>query len=56
LAAAEEAAFELYDELGAQTPEFAEIFEGWNTFRETLHGWFGVAERAFLTHAAQPPA
>lgn len=56
LAAAEEAAFELYEELGAQTPEFAEIFEGWNTFRETMHGWFGVAERSFLTFAAQPPA
>lgn len=56
LAAAEEAAFELYEELGAQTPEFAEIFEGWNSFRETMHGWFGVAERSFLTFAAQPPA
>lgn len=54
--AAQEAAFELYDELGAETPEFAEIFEGWNTFRQTTHEWFGVAERAFLTFATQPPA
>ncbi|MGH8925003.1 MAG: TRAP transporter substrate-binding protein [Acidimicrobiia bacterium] len=56
LAAAEEAAFELYDEIGAQTPEFAEVFEGWNTFRQTTHEWFGVAERAYLSYAAQPPA
>lgn len=56
LSAAQEASEELYSEIGAENGDFAEIFEGWNSFRQTTHGWFGVAERAFLTFAAQPPA
>ena len=56
LEAAQDAAFELYDEIGAENGDFAEIFDGWNTFRETTHAWFGVGERSYLDFAAQPPA
>ncbi len=45
--AAEEAAFELYDEYGAADPDFKGIFDQWTAFRRGARDWFSLAERAF---------
>lgn len=50
MAAAEEAAFELYDETAAANTDYASIFEHWNAFRQNIHPWFAVAETAYLSH------
>jgi TRAP-type mannitol/chloroaromatic compound transport system substrate-binding protein len=54
--AARTASFAFYEELAARNPRFREIYSEWNTFRESIHAWFGVAEREFLTYVAQPPS
>jgi TRAP-type mannitol/chloroaromatic compound transport system substrate-binding protein len=50
MAAAEEAAFELFDETAAGNEAYASIYEHWNAFRQTIHPWFSVAEAAYLSH------
>ncbi|MGH8907244.1 MAG: TRAP transporter substrate-binding protein [Egibacteraceae bacterium] len=54
--AAQTASLELFDELSASEGRFGEIYSEWRTFRDSIHRWFGVAERAFLDYAAPPPA
>jgi len=45
--AAEEAAFELYDEFSQADPEFKAIFEKWSAFREGIHRWNSLNEGGF---------
>ena len=48
LKAAEEAAFQLFDETAAADADFASIFKEWSAFREAIHAWHGLAERGYL--------
>ncbi len=48
--AAEEAAFELFDELAAKDQDFATIFKEWKKFRDSIQRWHGLAETAMLTY------
>ncbi|MGH8751658.1 MAG: TRAP transporter substrate-binding protein [Burkholderiales bacterium] len=43
----EKAAFELYDELSAKSPEWKKIYEPWKKFRADQYLWFRVAENSF---------
>ena len=45
--AAYKAAFELYDELSAKSPEFKKIYGAWRKFRDDEYLWFRVAEHTF---------
>jgi TRAP-type mannitol/chloroaromatic compound transport system substrate-binding protein len=47
LSAAQTASFELYAELEASTPLFAEIFGPWKTFRDQIIQWNGTNEGPF---------
>jgi TRAP-type mannitol/chloroaromatic compound transport system substrate-binding protein len=51
--AAEDASFELYDELGASDADFKTIFEQWNAFREQVQAWHDINEGGLsrYTHA-----
>jgi TRAP-type mannitol/chloroaromatic compound transport system substrate-binding protein len=51
--AAEEAAFELFDEFSAQDQDFASVFESWKPFRDSAHSWFNVAESGMLNYQSQ---
>lgn len=51
--AAEEAAFELYDEFAAQDSDFATIFEQWKPFRDSIQQWHGLGETAMLEYLGQ---
>ncbi|MEN8238154.1 MAG: ABC transporter substrate-binding protein [Actinomycetota bacterium] len=48
MAASNEAAEELYDELKGQDADFASVFESWSKFRQDSYGWMGLAELAML--------
>lgn len=50
MAAAEEAAFGIYDERAAEDADFASIFKEWSKFREEIRGWHNLAESAYLTY------
>jgi TRAP-type mannitol/chloroaromatic compound transport system substrate-binding protein len=41
------AAFELYDELAAKSPQFKKIYGPWRAFRDNQYLWFRVAENSF---------
>jgi TRAP-type mannitol/chloroaromatic compound transport system substrate-binding protein len=41
------AAYQLYDELSAKSPEFRKIYGPWRRFRDDQHLWFRVAENTF---------
>ncbi len=47
LDAAYNAAFELYDELAAKSPQFKRIYGPWKAFRDNEYAWFRVAEHNF---------
>lgn len=47
LTAAQEAAFELYDEFAADNPSFATIYEGWQPFRENVYRWNATNQLVF---------
>ncbi len=51
MAAAEEAAFALYDEFAASYADFAAIFEQWKAFREKVYAWHNFNEAGFTRHA-----
>ena len=51
--AAEEAAFELYDEFSAADTDFASILEGWKSYRSVAQAWFATAEQSMLTYESQ---
>jgi TRAP-type mannitol/chloroaromatic compound transport system substrate-binding protein len=51
MAAAEEAAFALYDEFAAQDADFKTIFEEWKLFRDRVYAWHNLNEAGFARHA-----
>ncbi|MCY3992946.1 MAG: ABC transporter substrate-binding protein [Caldilineaceae bacterium] len=53
LKAAEEAAFELFDETAAADADFASIFKEWLAFRDAIHAWHGLAELGYLQHVGR---
>ncbi len=58
LAAAQKAAFELYEEAAAKSPHFKRIYGDWLKFRNDQFLWFRVAEMSYdnfvFTNAARP--
>ena len=51
--AAEEAAFELFDETAAADADFALIYKQWSAFRNAIQSWHGLAERGYLQYVGQ---
>ena len=51
LAAAETAAFEIYDETAQESVTFREIYEPWREFRDAVYGWNRVNELGFAQSA-----
>jgi TRAP-type mannitol/chloroaromatic compound transport system substrate-binding protein len=52
LVAAHDAALALYDQLVADDEDFAAVYESWNTFRQGVARWFGLAEASLINFAA----
>ncbi len=50
LNAAEEAAFEIYDENAAADTDFQSIYDNWKSFRTQVKAWHATAETAMLTY------
>jgi len=50
--AAQESSLALLDDFAAQDTDFASILKEWNTFRENIQPWFGLAERSYLDFTA----
>ncbi len=50
LAAAEEAAFSLYDELQQEDSDFKTIFADWKKFRDGIQEWHGFNEARYLQY------
>jgi TRAP-type mannitol/chloroaromatic compound transport system substrate-binding protein len=50
MAAAETAAFELYDELAAKDADFAAVYTEWKKFRERIYAWNNINEVSFARH------
>ncbi|MEB3291775.1 MAG: TRAP transporter substrate-binding protein [Synechococcales bacterium] len=50
LAAAEKAAFELYDEFAAKDADFKAIFEDWKQFRDRVYAWNNINEGSYTKH------
>lgn len=44
MAAAEQASFELYDEIAGTDAEFAKIYEPWKAFRDGIFAWHNINE------------
>jgi TRAP-type mannitol/chloroaromatic compound transport system substrate-binding protein len=44
MAAAEQAAFELYDEFAAQDADFKALYDPWNEFRTNIFAWNNINE------------
>lgn len=53
LQAAEEAAFELYDEFAAADTDFQSVLDNWTSFRSGIQQWHALAERAMITYESQ---
>ena len=53
LAAAEKAAFEIYEENASQDADFKEIYDQWKTFRESVYGWNRLNELGFAEFSNQ---
>ena len=53
LTAAEQSAFELFDETAAADADFASIYKEWSAFREAIQSWHGLAERAYLQYVGR---
>lgn len=47
LTAAEQAAFELYDEFAAKDADFKSVFEEWQGFRDRVYSWNNLNESSF---------
>lgn len=56
LAAAQTAAFELYEETAASTPQFATIYEPWRQFRDRVYRWNQTNEFPFINFVYNNPA
>ncbi|NJN16908.1 MAG: TRAP transporter substrate-binding protein DctP [Oscillochloris sp.] len=55
MAAAQTAAFEIYEENAASTPLFAEIYTPWNDFRQKIQRWHQTNELPFNRFIANTP-
>ncbi|MXX27614.1 MAG: twin-arginine translocation signal domain-containing protein [Caldilineaceae bacterium SB0668_bin_21] len=53
LKAAEETAFQLFDETAAVDADFASIFKDWLAFRDAIHAWHGLAELGYLQYVGR---
>ena len=53
MVAAEEAAFEIFDESAAADTDFASIFEEWKSFRTGQRAWHSLAENAMNAYQTQ---
>ena len=53
LAAAQKAAFDLYEENAAKNPTFKEIYQQWNEFRTSVFQWNKINELSFTNFVAQ---
>ncbi len=53
LQAAEESAFELFDETAADDTDFGSILTEWSAFREEIQAWHGLAERGYLQYVGR---
>ncbi len=53
LAAAQKAAFEIYEENAAENPTFKEIYQQWNEFRTSVSQWNKINELSFANFVAQ---
>ncbi len=51
--AAQQAAFELYEENASENPSFKEMYDGWKTFREQIYQWNGTNESRFMSFVTQ---
>ena len=60
MAAAQKAAFQIYDEEAAKNPSFAKIYANWRAFRDAQHAWHRTADLSFdsfvLTNPLGAPA
>ena len=53
LAAAQKAAFDLYEENAAKNPTFKEIYQQWNEFRTSVFQWNKINELSFTNFVTQ---
>ncbi|MDE0461320.1 MAG: ABC transporter substrate-binding protein [Caldilineaceae bacterium] len=53
LKAAEETAFQLFNETAAADADFASIFKDWLAFRDAIHAWHGLAELSYLQYVGR---
>jgi TRAP-type mannitol/chloroaromatic compound transport system substrate-binding protein len=51
LAAAEKAAFALYEEFAAKDQDFANIFRDWQKFRDRVYAWHNINEGSFARYS-----
>jgi TRAP-type mannitol/chloroaromatic compound transport system substrate-binding protein len=51
LAAAEKAAFALYDEFAAQDADFKTIYDSWKGFRDRVYAWNNLNEASFANYS-----
>ena len=51
MAAARDAAFDLYEELAAGDATYRAIYESWQQARKRMNAWFGTAENAYARFA-----
>jgi len=56
MAAAEEAAFGIYDQNAADDADFKSIYDNWTKFRTAEQEWFALAETSYLDYAASKMA
>jgi TRAP-type mannitol/chloroaromatic compound transport system substrate-binding protein len=52
LQAAKDASFELYDEFASSDSDFQAVYEEWDTFRQSVQAWHGLAELVMLEQGA----
>ncbi|HET9222921.1 MAG TPA: TRAP transporter substrate-binding protein DctP [Roseiflexaceae bacterium] len=50
LAAAETEAFKIYDEFGAQDPDFKALLDPWKEFRTDVYTWNKINEKSFVDY------
>jgi TRAP-type mannitol/chloroaromatic compound transport system substrate-binding protein len=51
--AAEEAAFEIYEENASADADFQTVLDSWKPYRDQVHSWFQVAEAAVINYEFQ---
>lgn len=53
LKAAQEAAFQIYQDTSAKDPDFRALFEQWKTFREQIYAWNNINQFSFAQFSYQ---